>query len=329
MAMDRRMVLAGAATLGAAAAAGLASPAKAGAAGERMTPWPPRETFKLWPGLPPGVPGRLPPAAPSMNGPKDRRELWLRGVAEPTLSVYRPVHPNGIGVMLIPGGGYNFVSVQNEGMHPAHALTAQGFTAFVLNYRLPGEGWENRAFVPLQDAQRAMRLIRRNSPKWRVQPGKLAVLGFSAGGHLAATLMTLANERLYELADDAERFSPRPECVGLAYAVTTLTVVPPNSASRANLLGPDPTEALINRLSPDRHVTAQTPPLFLAHALDDPIVPVDMSLAMLAAARGAKVPVEAHFYEHGGHGFGIAPDPKSPPHGWMDLYMRFVARHLG
>lgn len=328
MAMDRRMILAGAATLGAVAAAGIAAPARAGAAGERMTPWPPRETFKLWPGLPPGVPDRLPPAAPSMNGPKDRRELWLRGVAEPTLSVYRPVRSNGIGVMLIPGGGYNFVSVQNEGITPAHALTAQGFTAFILNYRLPGEGWQGRALVPLQDAQRAMRLIRADAPRWRIQPGKLAVLGFSAGGHLAATLTTLANERTYELVDPAERFSPRPEALGLAYSVTTLTVVPPNSASRTNLLGPDPTEALVNRLSPDRHVTAQTPPLFLAHAMDDPIVPVDMSLSMLAAARGAKVPVEAHLYERGGHGFGIAPDPKSPPHGWMDLYMRFLERHL-
>lgn len=328
MTIDRRTLVGATLVAGAAAATGAQPAAAQTMPGEHVTRWPPSDTFRLWPGRPPGSPAVLPVPAPSMNGPRDRRELWLRGVAMPTVSVFRPSRPNGIGIVSIPGGGYSFLGVENEGLKVADRFTDMGFTVFVLAYRLPGEGWLNRALVPLQDAQRAVRLIRAQTARYRVQPGKLAVLGFSAGGHLGASLSTLFNERVYDPVDAADRLPARPDSAGLIYPVTSLAQVIATSASRGNLLGPDPTEAMIARFSSDRRVTSACPPMFLAHALNDPIVPPDMTLNMLAAARAARVPVEAHLYESGGHGFGVAASSKDVPHGWTELFAAFLKRHL-
>lgn len=177
--------------------------------------WPSREMYRLWPKRAPGTPAKLPEPNPTMNGPRGARELWLRGIAEPQLHVFRPAKPDGSALLTLPGGGYQFLSVQNEGLDAAQRFNALGTTMFVLAYRLPGEGWANRHLVPLQDAQRAMRLIRSRAAEFHVDPARLGVLGFSAGGHLAADLATAYREQIYAAVDAADRLSARPNFVGL------------------------------------------------------------------------------------------------------------------
>src|SRR5436305_9462135 len=138
-----------------------------------------------------------------MNGPHGSRELWLRGIASPEIQVYRPARPDGSALLALPGGGYGFLSVQNEGLDVAERFNAERTTIFVLAYRLPGEGWANRHLVPLQDAQRAMRLIRSRAADLRIDPARLGVIGFSAGGHLAAHLAPAFATPTYAPVDGA------------------------------------------------------------------------------------------------------------------------------
>ncbi len=136
--------------------------------------------------------------------------MFLRNVVKPDLHVFRPARANGHAVLVIPGGAYWFVSVANEGAELAERLTPLGITVFVLTYRLPGEGWKHRSDVPLQDAQRAMRVIRSSASRFGIDADKLSVLGFSAGGHLAATLATAHAEQTYARVDSADELSARP-----------------------------------------------------------------------------------------------------------------------
>ena len=188
-----------------------------------MTPWPPAEHFPLWPGRPPGARATLPTPNPSMNGPAGRRELWLRGTANPIVAVFRPERPDGRAVLTIPGGGYGFVSIQNEGIDVAKTLNPHGITVFALSYRLPSEGWDDQANVPLQDAQRAMRLIRAHAARYGIDPAKLGIVGFSAGGHLAASLTVGYDDKVYNPVDAADRQSAKPRFSGLVYPVASLS----------------------------------------------------------------------------------------------------------
>jgi acetyl esterase/lipase len=176
--IDRRSLIGAMATVPLAARVS----AQATASAPAMTPWPPAEHFPLWPGRPPGARATLPKPNQSMNGPAGRRELWLRGTANPIVAVFRPERPDGRAVLTIPGGGYGFVSIQNEGIDVAKTLNPHGITVFALSYRLPSEGWDDQANVPLQDAQRAMRLIRAHAARYGIDPAKLGIVGFSAGG---------------------------------------------------------------------------------------------------------------------------------------------------
>ena len=185
------------------------------AAGDPNAPYfPPKERFPLWPGKPPGAPAR--PIAPNwtMNNPAPNRELWIRGVPIPEVHVYRPARPDGSSLLVLPGGGYEFLSIQNEGLDPAERFNAERTTVFVLTYRLPVEGWQNRSLVALQDAQRAMRLIRSRAREFGIRPDNLGVLGFSAGGHLAADLAVSHANRVYTAVDAADQLSARPAFVG-------------------------------------------------------------------------------------------------------------------
>ncbi|HVF93735.1 MAG TPA: alpha/beta hydrolase, partial [Sphingomonas sp.] len=287
--------------------------------------WPPGERIALWHGLPPGAPATLPRPAPQITGkPGEYRDIWMRGTAQPDLGVFRAPRPDGRGVLVIPGGGYSFVSLRGEGIDVARALNARGITCFVLNYRLPAEGWSDRANVPLQDAQRALRLIRAEARRYAVDPAKLGVLGFSAGGHLAASLATLHATPVYRAVDAADRQSARPAFAGLMYAVSNVDPGRSHGGSRANLLGPVPDPALERRYAADRRITATTPPLFIVHAEDDATVPVFNSLDMLGAARAAAIPVEAHIFQKGGHGFGARLPRSFPASLWPDLFDRWV-----
>jgi len=327
---DRRNFLVGGliALAGAAAAQDYQDPARV-AAEPDPPPWPSKERFSLWPGTPPGAPSPLPRAEWTMSGDASYRQLWIKGVAAAEVNVFRPASADGSAILAIPGGGYSFLAVQNEGTDVAARFTSERTTVFVLSYRLPGEGWANRSIVPLQDAQRAMRLIRDRAAAFRIDPARLGVLGFSAGGHLAADLSVSYAEPVYKPVDEADAQSARPAFVGLIYPVATFEPEVTHADTRNNLLGPHVPPELAAARSPQRHITSATPPSFIAHAFDDPLVPVDNSLRWIAAARTAKVPVEAHILSEGGHGFGLHLPKDSSGSRWPDLFALWMRRHGG
>jgi acetyl esterase/lipase len=294
-----------------------------------MPVWPPQERFPLWPAGAPGAPAT--PIAPNwtMNGPANARELWIRGVPFPEVHVFRPARPDGSSILSLPGGGYFFLSVQNEGIDVAQHFNALGTTVFVLTYRLPGEGWANRHLVALQDVQRAMRLIRANAARYRIDPARLGVLGFSAGGHLAADIATAYDERAYAPVDAADSLSARPAFAGLVYPVTSLRPRPGGGGSMRGLLGDNPPAAQVAARSPVQHVTRETPPSFLVHAMDDPVVPIENTLDWIAACRTHNVPVESHIFTEGGHGFGLHLAENLPGSRWPDLFARWMRLHGG
>ena len=290
--------------------------------------WPPKERFALWPGPPPGASAK--PIVPNwtMNGDPANRELWIRGVPFPEVHVFRAPHPDGSSLLTFPGGGYEFLSVQNEGLDAAKRFNAKRTTVFVLTYRLPPEGWANRSLVPLQDAQRAMRLIRSRAPDLRIDAARLGIIGFSSGGHLAADLAVSFDRQIYEPVDDLDRLSARPAFAGLIYPVTTLEAMT-HGGSRNNLLGRSPSPELVAARSPVLHVGGATPPSFVVAAFDDGTVPIDNSLEWIAACRRAHSSVEAHLLARGGHGFGFHLPRDNPGSLWPDLFAFWMRKHGG
>ncbi len=284
--------------------------------------WGHAEVLTLWPNGAPGAADFRPIPLPDRSPP-----VFLRNTARPTLHVFRPTHPNGVALLVIPGGGYEFVSIANEGVDVAARTNPLGYTVFVLNYRLPAEGWRDGPVVPLQDAQRAMRVIRASAGQYRIDSARVAILGFSAGGHLAASLATGFSEAVYAPSDGVDTLSARPSAAGLIYPVVTMTRPYTHEGSRQHLLGASPSDALVAARSPEQHVGADAPPVFLAHAVDDPAVPVENSLMMMAALRAARRPVEAHFFQQGGHAFGVG-FPGTPTQEWMALFHLWLRRAL-
>jgi len=279
----------------------------------------------LWPGIPPGAPATLPveqikhwgsdPAMP------DRA---MKGIAAPYLEVFAPQRPNGAAMLVIPGGGYEWVGIEKEGREIAAWLAGKGYTAFVLFYRLPGEGWAGRDTVPLADAQRAMRLIRSRADHHGVDPARVGAMGFSAGGHLAADLATLFTSKTYRPVDAADALSARPSLFAPIYPVISMSAPYAHPGSRANLLGPDPSPEMVAGHSPDRNVSADTPPAFIVHAEED-FVPTENSLMLYAAMRAKKRPAELHLFREGGHGFALRGIADKPVAAWPDLFLRFAA----
>jgi len=279
--------------------------------------WPAKEIYPVWPGPAPGIDDFRPPVLAA-----DWSAAFLRGVSTPAVNVFRAKRPNGRGVLVCPGGAYFSLSIGNEGVDIANALTPFGISVFVLTYRLPGEGWQSREDVPLQDAQRAMRLIRANAGKFSVDPEKLGVLGFSAGGHLAATLATDHAQGVYQALDDTDRQSARPAFAGLIYPLISLYA---SDFTKRMLLGDGPTAAQLVRRSPELHVAHNTPRCFLASAMDDSVVAPDHhAFIMLNALRQNRVPAEAHFFETGEHGFGVGK-PGTPNAHWPAMFAEWLA----
>lgn len=286
-----------------------------------------QEIVPLWPGKAPGDIGTIIKTRIKENASDPAHpDRWTYGTARPDLTVCRPAQPNGAGVLVIPGGSYEFHAVDNEGFEQARWLNALGVTAFILNYRLPAEGWGNRADVPLQDAQRAMRVIRRDAARFGVDPQRVAVLGFSAGGHLGGSLATRHAEPVYAPVDAADTLSARPAIAGLIYPVVTLVGPAAHDWSRQNLLGADAPVEARERRSVDRRVDADTPPLFLVHASDDGAVPVANSISLYQAMLDHKRPAEMHLFDEGGHGFGVRLPQDRPASIWPRLFARFAAR---
>ena len=307
--------------LGGALAAGLASPILSQTASARMEFA--LEELPLWPGDAPGMPDPQPTEVidiPQEGSPRRR----LSGIAIPRMLVVRPAQPNGAAMLLMPGGGYRVLSVDNEGHSSARALAELGITAFILLYRLPSEGWAQRESVPLADAQRAMRLIRHRFPD--LDPERVGAMGFSAGGHLCASLGTMFARETYTPVDEADLLSARPTCAAPIYPVVSMDAPFTHAGSRRALLGEDAPAAMRERWSPERNVPEDAPPHFLLHAEDDRVTAAEDSLLLRAALKAREIPVETHLLTRGGHGFGGNPPASSPAAGWISLWHRWAMR---
>ena len=331
MRQDRRSIL----------AAGLLLPALAATKGSAQTPPPvagkalppglpqPSETIDLWPAGAPGMPA-VPPVETVTERSDDAlvTDRAVLGIARPRMAVFRPDRPNGAAVLLTPGGGYKWVVVDKEGYEMARWLAARGFTAFVLFYRLPGEGWAAGPDVALSDAQRALRLIRHRARDFAVSPERVGAMGFSAGGHVCADLATRFAAKVYDPVDAADALSAKPVCAAPIYPVVSMDPAIAHAGSRELLLGAKPTQALEAAHSPERNVPADAPPCFLLHAEDDGVVPVENTLRLRAALRARGIAVETHLFANGGHGFGLRKAVGKPVEAWPELW-RAWARTTG
>ena len=325
MKIQRREVLLGAVAAGFGAVARAQTPPPA-----TVRPLPsglpePTETIDLWPGGAPGLP-ETPPVEEVVERSKDPElsDRFIRGITQPRMVVFRPRVPNGAAVLLMPGGGYKWVVVDKEGYEMGRWLAARGFTVFVLFYRLPGDGWAAGPDVSLSDAQRAVRLIRNRAREFAVIPERVAALGFSAGGHLCADLATRFDTSTYDSVDEADTVSARPMLAAPIYPVISMTLPVAHAGSRSLLIGEDASEDLERAHSPVNNVPANAPPVFLVHAEDDTSVVVENSLEFREALRAKDIPVEAHMFAHGGHGFGLRYTVGKPVSIWPELFVNWA-----
>ncbi len=242
----------------------------------------------------------------------------IKGIISPSLQVFLPENPTGTAVLICPGGGYGYLAYDKEGVDIARWLNASGVTAFILKYRLPGEGHKNGRDVPLQDAQRAMRMIRSGARQWNIEPQKIGVMGFSAGGHLASMLGTCFDREVYPPQDSVDTISARPDFMVLLYPVISMDSAITHSGSRENLLGRSPNADVIKNYSGDLQVTSSTPPTFIALASDDTAVIPENSLCFYRALLASGVPAELHAFQQGGHGFCIR-NARGPVSRWTGL----------
>lgn len=267
-------------------------------------------------------------------------DRYIDGISRPYLVVYRPARPNGTALLVAPGGGYQRIVLDKEGSALVPAFVdAGGVTLFVLRYRLPGEGHADGRDAPLADAQRALRLIRAHAGHYGIDPHRVGVMGFSAGGHVAASLATRFDVPAYPAQDMSDRLSARPDFALLVYPVIDMGLAQrctPGAAcaqpasiahpgSRARLLGATPDAQAVRDYSLQQRVDARTPPTFLVHAEDDDVVPVENSLVFNAALRRAGVASELHLFPHGGHGFGTRGTTGLTTAAWPRLALDWIA----
>jgi acetyl esterase/lipase len=242
----------------------------------------------------------------------------------PTLTPFfaPPEIATGAAMVICPGGGYAMLA-PHEGEGYAHWLNKMGITAFVLQYRLGSAGYRHPRM--LEDAARAMRMVRFHATEWKLDPKRIGIIGSSAGGHLASTLLTHFDAGQPAAADPIDRLSCRPDLGVLCYAVITMGDET-HRGSRANLLGKNPSPEMIQELSNELHVTQETPPCFLFHTCEDSVVPVENSLNFASALKRAKVPFELHIYEHGAHGMGLGTKSEDPAqmHPWVGECQRWL-----
>ncbi len=243
--------------------------------------------------------------------------MRVKDVTEPKLYTFLPPAGlrNGSSVVICPGGGYRILAIDHEGYAVARWFNKRGIAAFVLKYRLPNdEAMVEKAIVPLLDAQQAIRLVRQNAHEWGLDPSKIGIMGFSAGGHLASTVGTHFKEPVGSIADTT---SVRPDFMILGYPVVSMLETITHGGSRKALLGSDPPLDLVRRFSNELQVTAATPPTFIVHSTDDRAVPVENSIRLYQSLVDHGVPAEMHLYESGGHGYGMAESDETLS-SWMD-----------
>ncbi len=235
----------------------------------------------------------------------DKNKPRLTKVTDPTLDFYpAPADKaTGVAIVICPGGGYAWLAIDPEGTLVAARLNSFGISAFVLTYRLPSDAiMVNKSIGPLQDAQEAIRIVRRHAKEWNIDPHKIGIMGFSAGGHLAATVSAHFADTVYQHSDTT---SARPDFSVLIYPVISMDSTITHRGSNANLLGPAPSKETVRYFSADQCVSKETPPAFIVQAADDRAVPVQNSIAYFLALNKYGIPCELHMYESGGHGFGL------------------------
>lgn len=252
--------------------------------------------------------------------------LRISKVQEPTIEVYLPANANANGqaMLIFPGGGYQILAYDWEGTDIAKFLNGKGIAGIVVKYRLPSSiSQKDKHLVPLIDAQRAMRMVRSMASEFNIESNKIGILGFSAGGHLASTLGTHFNEKVYETVDEIDNQSARPDFVALGYPVVSFKQMITHSGSKRNLSGGKTEPTIIEYFSNEEQVTEETPPTFLFHAADDSVVPVENSLAFFKACKDKGVPTTMHIYPTGGHGFSLARNNKHL-RGWTERMFEWM-----
>ena len=272
--------------------------------------------IQLWPAG--NIPGGTGPQGPEVVSSKGS----YTNISQPRLIVHYPQHSNGMAILVISGGGYAHIEIGSESLPAAEWLASQGITTFELIYRLPAEGWSTTD-VPFQDAQRAIRVIRNMAEKLGISRNKVGVMGFSAGGHLAAMIDTEPEHQFYAPIDDIDRHSAKCDFAALIYPV--ITMLPPfnHTHSEKVILGSHPDRRDEEEYSAQFHVSVHTPPTFLAQAEDDPISNVENSKEMYAALQQNQVVSELHLYPTGGHGWGLGK-PGTPETSWPSLFKKWV-----
>lgn len=272
-----------------------------------------QETIPLYSGA---IPNSKPAANTEKSEIRDNGTQIISNISIPTLTLFLPPKATAtkVAVIICPGGGYHINAMKHEGTDVAKKLNEWGVAAFVLKYRIPNdETMVNKEIGPLQDAQQAIRMVRQNAAKWNVDPGKIGVMGFSAGGHLAATAATHFKKPVIA---DAGNVNLRPDFLVLGYPVISFMDNIGHTGSRDNLLGKSPSKEKILEYSNEYQVTSETPPTFLIHAGDDKGVMPANSIVFYESLLKNKVPAELHIYERGGHGFGM--DNPTTDEMWMD-----------
>lgn len=279
--------------------------------------------MKVWPGKVPGaIADKDYKEETKMDGSKPR----VFKVTDPELLVYLPSKEkaNGTAVVICPGGGYGVLAIDHEGYDIAKWFNDMGVAGIILKYRLPSDIiMEDKSVGPLQDVQEAIRIVRRKSKEWNIQPDKIGVMGFSAGGHLAGTASTMYNDKVYSPIDNT---SARPDFSILIYGVLSFQQEVTHQGSRNNLLGKNPTAEMVNRFSNELRIDAQTPPAFLVHSGDDGAVPVANSILYYQFLQKHAIPSELHIYEKGGHGYGLAPNGGTESE-WPEACKRWMMKH--
>jgi acetyl esterase/lipase len=260
------------------------------------------KVIEIWQGK---IPGSI--DNPELKELVDSGNGWIkmRHVIRPVIDMYpAPANiANGTAVIICPGGAYWGLAIAHEGKQVAEWFNSKGITAFVLKYRLPDNTiMTDKSIAPLQDAQEAIRIVRRHAGEWHINPAKIGIMGFSAGGHLASTLSTHYMDKVYTPIDSA---SARPDFSILIYPVISMDSTITHMGSRVNLLGTNPTSESVFRFSNELHVNQNTPPAFIIHSIDDDAVPVENSIRYALALKRSGVPCELHLYQSGGHGYGM------------------------
>lgn len=311
--LDRRAILAIGAT-GALAAAMSASARKA------VAP----QRIALWPnGAPEAVPAGLKETFTERSTNPAITDRSLKGVTAPWLEMIHPAKANGAAIISFPGGGYRHMAWDKEGLDIAQWFASRGVTGFALAYRLPHDGWKGGPMTPLADAQRAIRLVRSRAKEWGIDPNRIAVTGFSAGGHLCANLAAQYGLNAYELQDEIDTLSARPDLAAPIYPAIMVDKLGAALPAGDSLFGKPLSAAQLALHSPHLNVSDDAPPHFLLHAEDDPLVTPDHTLALRTALLAKKIPVETHLYAKGGHGFGVRNTKGLPVENWPERLMAF------